>query len=68
MTSNAKALFEAIHSPELNLAEHLGGDEFFVNNRLFISEDDAVHFLEILSEIQQNRSLVKIIAHLSAAN
>ena len=59
MNNDAKALFEAIHSPDLNLAEHLHGDDYFVNNRLFVSEDDAVHVLGILREIQQNRSLVR---------
>jgi hypothetical protein len=58
MKSDAKLLFEAIHSPDLKLADHLEADDFFANNRLFISEDDAFHLLEILREIQQNRSLV----------
>ena len=57
---DAKALFEAIHSPELNLIEYLKNDESFVNNRLFLTEDDAFHFLEILREIQQNRSQVEL--------
>jgi len=60
--NNAEALFEAIHSPDLNLADHLHGDDYFVNNRLFISEDDAIHVLGILREIQQNRSLVRYLS------
>ena len=59
MNYDAKALFVAIHAPELNLAEYLKGDEYFENNRLFLTEDDANHFLELLREIQQNRSQVK---------
>jgi hypothetical protein len=48
-----------VHEPELNLSEYLKGDEFFVNNRLYLTEDDAFHLLEILREIQQNRSQVR---------
>ncbi len=60
MNHDAKALFAAIHAPELNLTEYLKGDEYFENNRLFLTEDDANHFLELLREIQQNRSQVKL--------
>ena len=60
MNYDAKALFEAIHAPELNLANYLKNNESFVNNRLFLTEDDAFHFLEILQEIQQNRSQVEL--------
>jgi hypothetical protein len=58
MSRNVQELFEAIHSPDLNLAEYLKGDEFFVNNRLYMTEDDATHFMDLLVEIQQNRSVV----------
>ena len=58
MSHNIKDLFEAIHSPDLNLTEYLKGDDFFVNNRLYVTEDDAAHFMDLLIDIQQNRSLV----------
>jgi len=56
MSQDHALLYEALQAPELR--DHLKDDNFYINNKLFLSKDDAIHLIEVLKEIQQNRSMV----------